>query len=204
MLLVLALLLAMAPSSGWAQRFEITPFAGYRFGGSLNNVSFEASGSPQVGELNFANNWDYGLIADIGVVPKIKVELLFDRSNSKLQTSEVLGSITLDTVTIDYYHAGIVYQFESRVEPFFAITMGATNFIPKDRGSELRYSFGVAGGGKTYFNRTLGLRFEGRVFLTYLGGTDEYFCTEGNDCFRIPEGTVMPQFELNAGLIVRF
>ena len=101
-------------------------------------------------------------------------------------------------------HAGI--QFHGPyfpTQPFLAITFGATRFDPKnDLQAETRFSGSFALGLKRYFNQKIGLRFEGRLFSTYIDNGDDYFCDEDDQCYRYQKSTNMTQYSLTGGFLI--
>jgi hypothetical protein len=69
--------------------------------------------------------------------------------------------------------------------------------------SATKFSFGVGGGVKVPFGRHLGLRFEARAYGTVLNNNSDVLCTGGN-CLIHVSGTLLWQYEANAGIYLSF
>ena len=67
------------PGVAFAQRFEVTPFAGYRFGGEIENSDFEED------RFDFEDNDSQGLILDVAVNENLFVEVLVSAQETTLQ-----------------------------------------------------------------------------------------------------------------------
>ena len=179
-------------------RFSITPFAGYRVGGSFTDST---SGTDR--DLGEAQN--YGIALDFYATPETELELLWSRQRSDLDGDPATGSPEVG-LTIDYYHIGGTYLFKTQgVQPFFVGTIGATRFDPSAAGSdsETRFSFGLGGGVKVPIARHVGLRFEARAYGTVLSSDSEALCVNGR-CLVNADGTLLWQYEANAGIYLAF
>jgi hypothetical protein len=182
-----------------AQRFEVTPFSGYRFGGGFKDVS-SSTGDILVGDLDISNALNLGLVADVALGETIMLELLFDRQDTELTNRD---EPVLDS-KVNYYHIGLLFRGRSKVEPFFGVTTGATHFqAADDVEDELRGSMGLVLGGRTFFNDLVGLRFQSRFMVTYMGSNDQTFC-DPLGCYSQLSDTIMRQIDLSAGVIFRF
>jgi opacity protein-like surface antigen len=187
---------ALAAEQG--NSFSIGPLVGYRSGGS-----FDEAGTGANLKLDTAKS--YGLVADFRVSPETEVELLWSHQSSQLK-ADVPVSVPLFDVDIDYIHLGGTYLFSSgRMQPFFAATLGATLFNPHRDGfdNETKFSFGVGGGVKMPLGRHFGLRAEARAYGTVLDGNSSILCS-GGSCLINAAGTVLWQYEANAGVYLSF
>lgn len=176
----LAVALAALASPAFAQsayRFELTPQAQYRFGGTLaseNNSLFSV-------DLDVNDSAAYGLTFDIPLSSNLQLELLASRQKTELRFDEGLfgGNFDVADIDITYLHAGILVQGGSReVSPFFVASAGATRLNPDVPGAdtETRFSVSLGGGVKVFFTDNIGLRFEGRGFWTALDQTGRRSC----------------------------
>lgn len=146
-----------------SHRFEISPFAGYQFGGKL---------SVQTGTLSVKDAMNYGVALDFYIRSGVQVELAYIRQESELRRKDVLTGITspLFDMAVEYYQIGSLYEIRpGRVRPYALITVGLTHFNPKpkDSSSEWRFSFGFGGGVKAFVTERIGFRFQGRLLFPY-------------------------------------
>lgn len=195
----------LAPFAALAQQagstltqFSIAPFIGYRGGGSFTETTTGA-------KLKLDPAQSYGLVADIRVTPETEVELLWSRQRTQLK-ADVPVTVPLFHSNVDYYHIGGTYLLATEgVQPFFVATIGATRFSPQQAGFEndTKFSFGVGGGVRVPFGRHLGLRFEGRAYGTVLSNDSAVLCS-GSTCLIHAEGTLLWQYEANAGVYFSF
>lgn len=188
-----------------AQRFMITPTAGYRVGGNFPDGFYTGQPNQMVTDLKLTNGFAFGGILDIALSNYVTFEALVDHQGSTLR----LGSTSNDSIPeipvgVNYIQGGFLFQKPGKTAPFFAFTLGATYFDPGTGfESETRFSGGFSLGARTFFNERFGARFEGRMLSTNMGRTDTGFCDAGG-CWVWPNTTLITQIGLNAGLIVGF
>jgi opacity protein-like surface antigen len=175
---------------------EITPMAGYRFGGNLEdqdgvNVNLKSGATGAV-----AIDFDYER--------DTQIELFWSRQTTTLDDNPGFPRFDLD---IDYIHLGgtILFPGEFDFIPYGAGGAGVTIFTPDqaDFGSETRFSVSLGGGIKYFPVKHVGLRLEGRGYVTWFPESGALFCSD-NTCTTYLEGDAMFQFEGLAGVIVRF
>jgi hypothetical protein len=88
-------------------------------------------------------------------------------------------------------------------------TLGASRFDPDPAGmdSETWFSFGFGGGLKFFPRSRIGLRLDTRV-LGSLSDDNQLICQTGgitgNGCTFHSSGSILWQYVVNAGMIVRF
>jgi hypothetical protein len=181
--------------------FEITPFVGYRWGGTIfANQTFIFDEDVDVEpSANFGAS--FGIpIGDSG----FKVQLMANRQSSELETGSGLFEPDNDVADIDitYVHAGLEIPFarSRNASPYVIVSGGLANIDPQIRGvsAEQRFSASAGLGVKVPMSRALSFRFEGRGYYTALEEDDEcticdYFYNE--DFY---------QGEVNAGLVFSF
>ncbi len=197
--LVPILILAGATGAG-AQKVELSPFATLPFGGEFESDRFDFF------EFDIDDGSGYGLSVAIDLVGDLQLELFWSHQESDLveEGGFLLGDFDVTDLDIDYYHAGILYQWGGgQFHPFVTGSLGATEFDPADPflDNETRFSLGVGGGFKVFFNQSFGLRLEARAFTTVIDEGDD-FCDHG-DCYY-DDGTYFLQGELRGGLIFAF
>jgi hypothetical protein len=156
-----------AESDSKFNRFEITPFGGYAFGGEFENPTDGA-------ERDLDEATSFGLIVDIAADRWRHYEFLFADVDT-----EVGGASKFD-MGVQYLHLGgiVSYQDAERVIPYFGLTIGATRFSPKDAGldDETKVSFSAGGGVRVPITEHFGVRFDARAFLTVLDSDEDIFC----------------------------
>ena len=83
-LLIVTMLIVGIAADASAQRWEITPFGGYRWGGTLDDGW--ATDDPQrTIDLVFDSGPNYGLILGFFVKPKYEIEVFVDRQHTTLK-----------------------------------------------------------------------------------------------------------------------
>jgi len=178
-------------------KVQIAPFAGYQFGGSVWSEALDR-------QYSFKSGLDYGGTIDIALGESWRVELLYLRQATSLESAGVTGP-SFD-VTIERYMIGLEEEKgEGSVKVFGVLLAGATRFVPAfaDAGSEVYFSAGLSLGVKSFFTKNVGLRLEGRGFYTVVQGGGGAFCGAGQ-CFFSFSGSGIWQGDVSAGLIIAF
>jgi hypothetical protein len=181
--------------------FELTPFIGYRWGGTIfadqtfifgQDVDVESS--PNFG-VNFAIP-----LGNSGM----KLELMANRQSSELSTGGGLFEPDDKVADIDvtYLHAGLQFPFarSRNATPYVVASAGLANLDPQITGvdAEQRFSASAGIGVKVPMSRSLSFRFEGRGYYTALQEDDE--CTICDYYYNED----FYQGEVNAGLVFSF
>lgn len=192
------LALATLSTAAQALDFEITPFAGYRFGGQFedpttaNSVDVKAAAS-------------FGLAVDVGYAPGQAIQLFYSRQGTEVD--DIAPGIDVD---VEYLHIGGVGTFpsDSELQPYLVGSIGAARFSPSgDLDDETQFSASLGGGVKYFFNERFGLRFEGRGYLTFFDTDAAVFCISdqtGATCRLRAKSSVVWQIEAQAGFTFRF
>lgn len=202
--LVPVLLALLAASPAAAQKFEITPFYGYQFGGDFED-RFD---SDDFGDVDVDEGETYGLflnfaLANFGAGEGGQIELMYNRQDTELQAGRLFGPRLLD-LELEYWHLGFLYQWApGQVRPYLVVSLGATSLDPGGAPSETRFSWSLGGGLKLMFNDHLGLRFDGRFYSTVVDEDDAVFC-DPFGCFSHDNSTFLTQFDVKGGIIFAF
>ena len=189
----------LGPRDAAAQGFELTPFLGYRFGGGFEDVD----GSPSV---DIENDMSYGLLLGWDMDGESTFEVFYSLQQTSLDPQAPLTSgltFDLDVHTLEF---GGTFHFEDgKVRPFVAGGLGYTLFEPGASGvdSEGGITLGLGGGVKFLPSDRVGFRLEGRGHLTFLADNGQLFCTNGG-CILQAEGSMLFQFEVLSGVVIRF
>lgn len=193
------------PRRYYDNRFELTPFAGYTWGGTIftdNTNLFDE-------DVSAASSGNYGLNFGIPIgYSNMKLELMINRQDTDLTTGggglfEPDNRIAKFHVT--YYHGGLLIPFnESRyATPFVVVSAGVGNLQPDISGvsSANRFSASAGVGVKVPVSPNFGVRLEGRGYFTSLGGGDNF-----NDCRRCSDtgGHDFYQGQINLGFVISF
>ena len=186
-----------------ANRFELTPFVGYTWGGTIFADATDLFGE----DVEAASNGNYGVNVGIPLgYGSTKLELMVNRQDTHLTTGT--GDIfepddRVADFHVTYYHAGVMIPFsESRnASPFFVISAGVGNLDPDVRGVSPtnRFSASAGLGVKVPVSDNFGVRVEGRGYFTSLG-------TDNNDCRRCNDnaGHDFYQGQVNVGFVISF
>ena len=182
---------------------EITPYLGYRMGGSVETD--EPAGSYDVADAS-----GYGLIVNFLPRKNTRFELLYARQD----TEAVFDGITVNDGTIDLelhsLELGGTYDFEGEtVQPYLAATIGGTHIRASSSGTASdTFLSGSIGLGVRFFPASrLGLRVEARARGVLLASDTNLFCATGPDtavCAVTISGDWLGQVETFAGVSLRF
>ena len=183
------------------EAFELTPFLGYRWGGTIFADQTFLFGQ----DVDVAPSANIG--ASLGIPlgsSGLKLELMASRQSSELEIDRGLFDPESDVADIDvtYLHAGVQFPFarSRNASPYFVVSAGVANIDPQITGvsAENRFSASAGLGVKVPMNRNLAIRFEGRGYYTALEEeTDCSFC----DYFYNRD---FYQGEVNLGLVFSF
>ena len=182
---------------------ELTPFAGYSFGGS-----FDVTDSNQSVELDDAQR--FGLILDIRKDDNTQWEVVYDRQDTDASAVSVGFPTSSFDLSIQALQIGGTYQWEGdALRPYMAATIGGTKMDATDSGygSDTFFSFSLGLGLQYRPLDSFGLRLEWRTFGTVMNSKTDLFCSTGgatNSCLIQVQGHVLWQTGAFAGLVFRF
>jgi opacity protein-like surface antigen len=208
LLLILLATATIASADEPTHNIEITPFAGYVFGGSFEDDE-EASTANQAVDLDDAAS--YGLIVNWPAEPNTEWEIYLSRQSTSFENVGLFApdepaSPDLD---ISFLQAGGTYFFEGELaRPYIVATVGVSRFEPDDSAfdSETFFAFGIGGGVKLAPTSRIGLRLEGRVLGSVVSSESAVFCRSGpaaNGCLVAATGSMVWQWEVLAGVVFR-
>jgi len=193
-----------------AQKAEIGAFYGIAFNSKIRTY---------YGEYKIDDKANFGGQLSIALAPETFVELMYNRTDTRVQYRDRFGTSQPFDLSIEYYHIGGLQQVDignDRIAPFGVFTLGATRFNIKDQvefddgnnsqtisGDTFAFSIALAGGAKIFLGERLGLRLQARLGMPmlfnglYLGvGTGG---ASGGLSFHVPTVT----FDLSAGVFIR-
>jgi len=204
---VLVALAALAPLETYGQSqtgtFELTPYVGYRFGGTLEDEDGSAS-------VEFEDHGSAGLILNVRESAYTQWEIIYSQQQTSADTSRVVGLLPSTDVDVHYFQAGGTYQGDGRsARPFVAMTLGGAHISPQSPGldSDTFWSFSIGGGLQLRPTARLGVRLEARAWGTLVSSDSRLFCSSGPEAafcaFQI-NGDIVWQVETFAGAVFRF
>jgi opacity protein-like surface antigen len=183
---------------------EVTPFAGYRFGGSFEDEDTEE-------DFDLDDDGSLGLILNFPASEFTEYEIYYSRQDTSVDVSGFVVTPARLDMQVEYLQIGGTYLFDTteKVQPYFVATVGIAKLDPDAAGtnSDTFFSFGVGGGWKFNPNKRVGLRLDGRLLGTLISSDTDIFCQtgpQGNVCAVNIKGESLYQFELQAGVIFRF
>ena len=200
---ILTCLLGLAPDAS-AQSFELAPIGGYRFGGDffelLTRRPLDVDGGPTV-----------GVVVDVPTSDGFQIEGLFSHQHaSALVPVFPAGQPVSWQFSVDHWQAGGLQEYDigrPAVRPFLTGTLGLTRYA-SDGQSEIRFTLGAGGGVKLFPSRHVGLRLDGRAFMTFADAEVTLFACStlgfNQGCLVGFNANIVWQAEFTAGLVVRF
>ena len=185
-------------------RFELTPYAGYRFGGT-----FEDEGSTT--SVGLDDRSSTGFIFNIREAENTQWEIIFSRQQTRADTTQISGLGPRVDVDVEYLQGGGTYQGRLRngVRPYLAATLGAARIAPRlsGLGDDSFVSFSIGTGLQIRPTARFGIRLEARAWGTLVDSDTRLFCRSGVQiagCAIEVDGSILWQIETFAGLVFRF
>lgn len=193
---------AQAPADAELSRFELTPFAGYRIGGTFSDEATDET-------LELNDSGAFGVIVNLRESPNTEWEVMYSHQDTAIDIDAAGGPAAID-MTVDYLQIGGTYLGSgTRARPYMVATLGLAHLDPGAAGlpSDTFFAFTVGGGWKILSTERIGLRLEGRFYGTVIDSDSKIFCGSGpagGGCLINTQAEVLWQFEMSAGLIFRF
>jgi opacity protein-like surface antigen len=182
-------------------RFEITPFAGYRFGGG-----FDVDGFDQKADLD--DHGSFALALNLRRDEESQYELFYSRQETKLEPDSPIGPLGLN---VEYLHLGgtLTADDEMLLKPYIVGTLGITRLTPEPgtASDNTRFSFSLGAGLRVPVSEHFSVRLEARGFLTFVNTRGAFFCSSssaGGFCAIRGSGSTFTQYELLAGAAFTF
>lgn len=183
-----------------AQRAEVVPFYGYRFGGGIN---------VRDGRLEFADNDAYGLAVSVKLRTGVEANIVYSRQDTKLEFEPLGAGVKqeISDVAVQYIQVGGLAgpPPRGRAQPYGTVSAGVAWLDPSgsDLNDSWRFAFGLGGGAKFPMGERVVLRGQvGAWFITYGGGAN-VFCGSGG-CSVGADASVVIQGEVLGGIGIRF
>jgi hypothetical protein len=168
--LILSFVLIIALQGFSQRRIELTPMAGYQFGGSVHYTE---------GKFKIDDNAVFGGILGVEIRPNLVGEFSYSYMGTK-GTFTPYSNYALEPQTynmnVQYYQLGIEKEFgKQQFKGFGLFSMGATWFdFTNDANvsDAVKFSVGLGLGAKIMFTKVVGIRVQGRLLLpmNFAGG----------------------------------
>lgn len=213
LLVLMFLFSTMGVSSAFAQHeFEVTPFGGARFGGTIDFTNtIQTPTNSDVDYYTIKSSWNYGIMADYTLFSgfPLQVEFMYNHQPTDLD-EHLFVTNTRQFVTsadVDQYEWGFNYTFREGDRKIRPYVVGGLGFVHFNSGGVLpfsnRFGYNLGGGVKYFFTRHIGARAEVRWAPARTTTSVEEI-----DYFGFPEeigvSNHAEQGEANIGLIFRF
>jgi hypothetical protein len=199
---------------GQDKKFEINGQLGFTFS---EGVDIDSQKGDELGveRLSPKSAFSYGLGLDYYLNENFAIGFNFAQERSKLRARvEDLEGVDITNMNVDNYHAILTYNFfdeDSPLRPFIFGGLGATNYSPDSIDGNaieggVKFSTTWGGGVKYYTTESLGFKAGMRWTPTRINEVDGIYCSEywPWDCWIMSHSNFSHQFELNAGVVVRF
>jgi len=186
-----------------SQRFELTPYGGYRFGGSFKTEDGATT-------VSLDDSHSLGLVFNARESANTQWEVIYSRQDSSADTSMLQGFAPTTDMRIELLQGGGTYEFEgtAAAQPYLAATLGGTHVSPEAPGldSDTFWSMSIGLGLALRPNARFGVRLEARALGTLVGSSTTLFCRSdlGGGCTVRLDGRVLWQVETFAGVVFRF
>jgi hypothetical protein len=195
---IILFFIALVPAGMLAQKVELTPFAGYVFGGNI-----DASNG---GYVHINDNAQYGGMLSIAVNPAVDLDLIYNRSDTKAEfhgVSYYYGEVPL---SINYMQIGGTKNFRVNptISPFVGFNLGACLMYPKEDYSDAWFfSVGMNAGAKVYFSKRIGLRIQAQGYIPIQASGYTFYVGTGGSGSGVSFYSTLFQFGFTGGLIFR-
>jgi len=217
--LVFTLLAAGASAAATAQvregTVEISPFAGYLFGGEFARGSTSLFGF----EVQADDEATFGVRLGYNLTDNFEMEFQASRTETAFVTkdNELFDPNEQDfgDLTIDYFMGYGTFNFgRRRAVPYITLGAGVARLDPNVPGTnarkDTRFTASLGIGVKAFVNPHFGFRFDGRGYATSLGDRaddNDFFCDNDDDFFRDCDSNRtewLTNGEISAGLVFAF
>ena len=203
--LFLLVLLVGAPRARAQHEFEVTPFGGFKFGGTIQLPS----SSTNTNYLPIENSADYGGDFDYSIWPNFQGEFMFVHQPTDIDEHFITGGQSfLTSASINNYEFNFAYDLkspEAKMKPFISAGLGFTNWRPTSilPVNSNTFSYNIGGGVKYFFTDHVGLRAEVRWIPSRTTSEPALECGYYG-CGTVLVSSHAQQGMVNGGIIFRF
>lgn len=212
-LLAAGLALASSPMSAQVQplpeqhRFELTPFAGYQWGGSFETDAFDVV---PAGELQLDDAWSWGVVLSFVARRGSALELIYLRQDTDVGFDPVgaPAEIPLGGFANNYIQIGGRQEFghSPRLRPFVSGSLGINILDPKVQGfgTSTRFAWSLGAGAIFMGSGRIGFRTDIRWWLTPVPSGDYGTWCDFYGCFVVEGTEWLSQGQVSGGIIFAF
>lgn len=191
----------LAAGSAAAQaRYELSPYLGYRGGGTFEDANTAA-------DLDVDESGAAGVMFSRALDPGRRLELWYSHQSTGIENSAPVTGNPLFDMDVHYLHLGgtVAADETADIHPFVSGGIGVTHFSPDRSGldSDTRLSMSLGVGGRVYLSSNMGLRLDARWIGTLMDNDSSLFCDDGSCAVRV-DGDLLSQWEVAAGVFFRF
>jgi hypothetical protein len=186
------------------QRFDFSPFIGYRTSLSFSTSPYAGGTSPNA---VIDTSPSYGFSFGVRSREEDLVEVRWIRQDSYVQLEDIVNPpprqrIILDQFHLDCSHEPFVEDWPTWARPFVLASVGGTHVSNAASTSFTRFSFGIGAGMRFYPSRHLGFKIQAEWVPVLADPQIALACGKG--CMLHVGGTASSQGEVVAGPILRF
>ena len=188
---------------------EITPIAGWRFGGTTSE-----SVTSYIEKINVKDSLSWGATVEFPVTVWGSVEVLWAHQNTDLTAKFTAGTIGFDDklshLNVDTFQVGGMWMSgdpSNKARLYFDVLFGATLLTPSPEFNSIwRFSASVGGGIKYYLGDHFGLRLGARWLPVYINSSSSAgsTCDPIYGCYTWYGTNYLNQGDAYGGLILRF
>jgi hypothetical protein len=195
----LGMALTLLAAAAHAHQVEVFAGPGFRFGGILDT---------EAGEVDITNT--VGLTTTLAVRAREDAcfEFTYSFQPASLEVEDVTGpALTAFDLGVHYIQLGGIVEWPHAAgTPFFGLTAGVAVFDPEpeDFTTETRFAGSLFWGVKRMLTPRVGLRGEGRIWMTYFPEDVNLFCSLPGYCAISVSGEALFQGETAGGVFVTF
>ena len=194
-----AAFVAGVPMLAAAQHVEVGPIGGYRFGGGfferVTGQEVDLDGAPAV-----------GVVVNVPLHDGLFVEALVSHQRANLTVPATLfGPETRWRIDVDHWQGGGLQEFGTgrKARPFLTGLLGLTRYAA-DGDNEIRFTVSAGGGVKLMPAPRIGLRLDGRVFMTFADAEGRAIACSPGICLAAFDVDIIWQAEFTVGVVVGF
>ena len=195
----LASQVATAPSQTKPLRIDVTPLIGYRTSMTFSAVQNGVATSG----IHLDARPSYGFGVGVRLDEEDLVEFRWARQETHIHLAGSSERVILNQFQGDFTHEYILEDWPAWARPFVIGSVGATHLGAGPNSSFTRFSFGLGGGIKVYFDRHMGLRMQAE-WLPLVINPEVSSLVCGGGCVVRLSATLVSQGEIAVGPIFRF
>ena len=199
------------------KRLEIGGNVGYTLSDGVTGDPIRAGDGNIYDSIGPKDSISYGISLGYFVTPTTQLEFVWNHQATQLELGGT-NTAEIGDVSLDDFHGGVSYHFgdsDASARPYLSLGLGATStggldFIDRTGATRsidgsTRFSGRLGAGVKIYPSDSVGLRLGASWVPTYIKSDAEgYWCDPYWGCYVVGDAQYANQFELSAGISLRF